>query len=151
MRRSAVPQFSLSDGQIGVECFSPAQWDVSSRQFCFFLRSRLGMPKMGLKLQCGDSRRRVVFAFLGLGFAGHSSQGELDFRIIAAQEKEVALAAFENLVASENPQDAPYGLSGIRKLSPGRLQEPLPDSLKSSMEVETMSGCIIRQESSRQR
>jgi hypothetical protein len=70
------------------------------------------MPKMGLKLQCADSRRKVVFALGGVGFAAQTSQGELDFRIIAAQQKEVTLAAFEKLVASGNPQALAYLVFG---------------------------------------
>jgi len=84
-----------------------------------------------------------IFAFGGVGFVGQTSKGELDFRVIAAQEKEVALAAFEKLVVSGNPQAVAYGLSGIRKLSPSRFQELLPSFESSSIEVETMRGCII--------
>jgi hypothetical protein len=78
-----------------------------------------------------------------VGRAGQTSKGELDFRIIAAQEKEVELAAFEKLVASGNPKAAAYGLSGIRKLRPSRFQELLPDFEKASNVVETMRGCMI--------
>lgn len=84
-----------------------------------------------------------IFAFGGVGFVGQTSKGELDFRVIAVQEKEVALAAFEKLVASGNPQAVAYGLSGIRRLNPDRFKELFPDFEKSSKEVEIMRGCII--------
>ena len=102
-------------------------WTFSRGNSAWSFVRAWGMPKMGLKLQCADSRRRVVFAFGLVGFAGQTSEGELDFRIIAAEEKEVALATFEKLVASGNPQAAAYGLFGIRRLRPSRFQERLPD------------------------
>jgi hypothetical protein len=57
-----------------------------------------------------------VFAFGGVGFAGKTSEGETDFRVIVAQPANVALDALEKLYAVDNPQAKAYALAGIRKL-----------------------------------
>jgi hypothetical protein len=86
------------------------------------------------------------FAFGGTGFAGRTSQGELDFRIIMAQDPGVALASFEKLLATGNPQAKGYALAGIRKLNPNRFRELLRNFRDSQQDVQTMEGCIASHE-----
>lgn len=86
------------------------------------------------------------FAFGGTGVAGRTSQGELDFRIIMAQDPGVALASFEKLLTTGNPQAKGYALAGIRKLNPHRFQELLPSFRDSQQDVQTMEGCIVTRE-----
>jgi hypothetical protein len=86
-----------------------------------------------------------VFAFGGVGFAGVISQGEVDFKTVLSQSSSDALAAFETLYATGNPQAKAYALSGIKKLNPARLKVLLASSAKD--EVKVMRGCIVSHES----
>ena len=87
-----------------------------------------------------------TFAFGGVGYAGKTSQGEIDFRIVLSQPGPVALAAFEKLYADGNPQAKSYALSGIRTLAPGRFKDLLAAAGASTVEVEGMRGCIVTHE-----
>ena len=85
------------------------------------------------------------FAFGGTGFAGVTSKGETDYRLILSRPS--AEADFEKLFAVGNPQGKSYALVGIRALDPSRFKKvsgPLRDSTE---EVVTQSGCIIYHES----
>jgi hypothetical protein len=83
------------------------------------------------------------FAFGGTGFAGKTSDGEKDFRIVFAQGRNVVLRQFEDLFASGNPEAKSYALVAIHALAPDRFRV-LAKSLKgSSVKVVTMSGCIV--------
>ena len=82
------------------------------------------------------------FAFGGVGFAGVTSEGEKDFKIVIAQPAAVALPAFEKLYATGNAEAKLYALSGIRKLDPKRFKEILPSVKDSKEQVITMEGCI---------
>jgi hypothetical protein len=87
-----------------------------------------------------------TFAFGGTGFAGITSKGEIDFKVIMSQPRDVALQALEQLYATGNPQAKSYALAGIRKLDSKRFQE-LRLSLRSSDEkVVTMGGCLISEQ-----
>jgi len=87
--------------------------------------------------------RTQAFAFGGVGFAGITSPGEKDFRIILSQPPAIALASFEKLYATGNAQAQGYALAGIRKLDPKHFAE-LMSSVKDSKErVATMAGCIM--------
>ena len=66
-----------------------------------------------------------TFAFGGTGYAGVTSKGEIDFRLLVSQPPQVALAAFEKLYAAGNPQGKSYALSGFKKLDPRRFKELL--------------------------
>ena len=80
------------------------------------------------------------FAFGGVGYAGVTSPGEKDYRIILARQS--ALADFEKLYSVGNIQAKCYALVGMRTLNPKRFEE-LVSTLRSSKEkVETMAGCI---------
>lgn len=63
-----------------------------------------------------------------------------------AQAPEAALASFEKLLATGNPQAKGYALAGIRKLNPNRFQELLPSFERSHEDVQTMEGCIASHE-----
>ena len=87
-----------------------------------------------------------TFAFGGVGYAGVTSKGEIDFKFILSQPQLTALSAFEKLYATANPQGKSYALSGIKKLNPKRFKELLPSSEASRDEVEVMRGCIVSHE-----
>jgi hypothetical protein len=86
------------------------------------------------------------FAFGGVGYAGVTSKGETDFKIVLAQPKPTALNAIERLYAIGNPQGKAYALSGLKKLAPERFAELVATLAKSTEEVEVMRGCIASHE-----
>lgn len=86
------------------------------------------------------------YAFGGVGFAGVTSKGETDFKLVLNQPKPTALTAFERLYAIGNPQGKSYALSGLKKLAPKRFAELLATLAKSTEEVEVMRGCIVSHE-----
>jgi hypothetical protein len=86
------------------------------------------------------------FAFGGVGIAGVTSKGEIDFKLVLAQPQSIALGAFEKLYATGNPQGKAYALSGLRKLAPQRFKELATALRKSPNEVQVMRGCIISHE-----
>jgi hypothetical protein len=81
------------------------------------------------------------FAFGGIGYAGVTSEGEKDFRLILARR--TALADFERLLSVGNSQAKLYALAGIRKLSPGRFEVLSRPFGGSKEKVMTQSGCIV--------
>jgi hypothetical protein len=86
------------------------------------------------------------FAFGGVGYAGVTSKGEIDFKMILSQPQATALSAFEELYATGNPQGKSYALSGMKKLNPQRFKELLAALGTSTDEVEVMRGCIVSHE-----
>jgi len=91
-----------------------------------------------------------VFAFGAVGFAATTSEGEIDFKIVMSLPKEKAIAAFEKLYGTGNPQAKSYALAGLRKLDRTRFRE-LRTSLRSSdLKVQTESGCVISEQSLRE-
>ena len=86
------------------------------------------------------------FAFGGVGYAGVTSKGETDFKLVLAQPKPTAVNAFERLYAIGNPQGKSYALSGLKKLAPERFAELVATLAKSTEEVEVMRGCIVSRE-----
>jgi quinol monooxygenase YgiN len=88
-----------------------------------------------------------AFAFGGVGRAGVTSKGEIDFRVILSQASSVALAALEKLYANGNPQAKSYALVGLKKLNVKRYKELIVITATSADEVEVMRGCIITHES----
>jgi hypothetical protein len=89
------------------------------------------------------------FAFGGVGYAGVTSKGEVDFKVLLAQPEPTALNAFEKLYATGNPQGKSYALSGIKKLNPKRFKELKESIANSTEEVEVMRGCIVSHEALR--
>jgi len=79
-----------------------------------------------------------VFAFGGVGFAGQTSKGEIDFRLVLSQPSPVALSALEKLYATGNPQARSYALFGIRKIKPSRFKELLTSAEASKDKVDVM-------------
>ncbi|MGD0911303.1 MAG: hypothetical protein ABR928_05365 [Terracidiphilus sp.] len=86
-----------------------------------------------------------VFAFGGIGFAGETSDGEKDFRIIYSQPHDVALKLFEELFKNGNPEAKSYALAGIRQVAPARFATLKQSLAGSSTKVVTMSGCIVEE------
>src|SRR5580698_2550885 len=86
------------------------------------------------------------FAFGGVGYAGVTSEGEADFKVVLAQPTQTALKAFEKLFAIGNPQAKSYALSGLKKLAPQRFRELLATTTNSTKTVEVMRGCILSHE-----
>jgi len=86
------------------------------------------------------------FAFGRVGFAGVTSKGETDFKLVLNQPKPTALTAFERLYAIGNPQGKSYALSGLKKLAPERFAELVATLAKSTEEVAVMRGCIVSHE-----
>jgi hypothetical protein len=80
------------------------------------------------------------FAFGGIGYAGFTSQGERDYKLISARSS--ALADFEKLLSVGNPQAKSYALFGIRAINPVRFKELSRILCESKIEVVTQSGCI---------
>jgi hypothetical protein len=92
----------------------------------------------------------AVFAFGGVGFAGRTSQGEIDFKTIVSLPREQAIASFEQLFEKVDPQAKSYALAGLRKLDVSRF-ETLRMSLQNSpVKVQIMRGCILSRESLQQ-
>ena len=85
------------------------------------------------------------FAFGGIGYAGITSQGEKDYKIILSRQS--ALDDFEKLLVIGNPQAKCYALVGIGALNPKRFQELSPSFRSSKDEVVTQSGCLEWRES----
>jgi len=86
-----------------------------------------------------------VFAFGGVGFAGVTSQGEKDFRVIFDQPPDAALQSFESIYTTGNPEAKSYALAAIHKLDEQRFSDLLA-SLKGSEPVMTMRGCIMEKQ-----
>jgi hypothetical protein len=94
-----------------------------------------------------DASKRIasakVFAFGGIGYAGATSPGEVDFRIITAQPPKVALDTFEKLYLSDNRQTKAYALAGIRKLDKDEFNKPKFLLHSSALKVEIEEGFIV--------
>ncbi len=88
-----------------------------------------------------------IFAFGGVGYAGVTSKGEIDFKFLLSQSAPVALAAFEKLYANGNPQAKSYALAGIKKLNLNKYKELLVIAGTATDKVQVMRGCISFQES----
>ena len=87
-----------------------------------------------------------IFAFGGVGFAGKTSQGEIDFRIIESQPPTVALEEFEKVYATGDAAAKSYALVGIRQLDRERFSELLHSLQGSQQNVLIMQGCIIQKQ-----
>jgi len=86
------------------------------------------------------------FAFGGVGYAGITSKGETDFKLVLAQPKPTALNTFERLWVIGNPQGRSYALSGLKKLAPERFAELTATLGRSTEKVEVMRGCMVSHE-----
>jgi hypothetical protein len=88
-----------------------------------------------------------IFAFGGIGYAGATSQGEKDFRIIVSQPRALALEDFEEIYNHGTPEAKIYALAGIRKLDAQRFKVLLESSQSSQEKVHTEEGCIVQERS----
>ena len=84
------------------------------------------------------------FAFGGVGFAGVTSLGEKDYRLILARPS--ALADFERLFAVGNIQAKCYALAAIHDLDHRKFAELASRLRNSKGQVRVMSGCIVSQQ-----
>jgi hypothetical protein len=84
------------------------------------------------------------FAFGGVGYAGNTSRGEIAYRAVAGSTS--ALQLFSSALTNGNAQTKLYALCGIRQFSPGSFPAHARSVVVSSPEVETMAGCIVRNE-----
>lgn len=84
------------------------------------------------------------FAFGGVGFAGVTSQGEKDYRLILARPS--ALADFEKLFEAGNIQAKCYALIAIHDLDQRKFAELSLPLRQSKDKVKVMSGCIVSQQ-----
>ena len=82
-----------------------------------------------------------VFAFGGVGIAGVTSQGEKDYRVILSGSS--ALAEFETLFATGNPQAKAYALVGILALDVERYEQLSAPLRQASLKVTIQHGCVI--------
>ncbi len=83
-----------------------------------------------------------VFALGGVGFAGRTSTGEINLRVLISQPDAVAFPALERLYATANPEGRAYALAGLKKRNPDRFREILADAEGSTESVVVMLGCI---------
>jgi|HubBroStandDraft_6_1064221.scaffolds.fasta_scaffold167343_2 hypothetical protein len=84
------------------------------------------------------------FAFGGVGFAGVTSPGEKDYRLILARPS--AFADFEKLFAVGNIQAKCYALVAIRDLDHRKFAVLASQLRNSKDQVRVMSGCIVSQQ-----
>lgn len=82
-----------------------------------------------------------LFAFGGVGFAGATSPGEKDYKVILSRPS--AMADFERLYSSGNITAKCYALVAMRRLSLRRFTELAQPLRNSNEKVATMHGCIM--------
>lgn len=86
-----------------------------------------------------------IFAFGGIGYAGMTSPGEKDYRLIFSRTS--AEADFERLFLVGNAQARAYALVGLRALDQKRFTQISQSLRDSPVEVITESGCIVEHQS----
>jgi hypothetical protein len=86
-----------------------------------------------------------VFAFGPVEYAGITSLGEKDYKVILSRPS--AAVDFERLWSTGNPQARSYAMVGIRAINPERLNELSRSLRDSKVNVTTESGCIVSHES----
>lgn len=87
-----------------------------------------------------------IFALGPVGYAGRTSQEEIQFKAIFLLDQRRAEQELERLYSSGNPQAMSYALVGMRRLDPKRYVDMLSASLVSDANVTTMRGCIMEGE-----
>ena len=99
-------------------------------------------PNSVVKNAAERLKRVSYFAFGGVGYAGVTSSGEHDFRILIAQPAEEAGRSFEEVFSAGNGAAKCYALAGLHRLGAPRF-ELLYNQVHSAEEkVPTMEGCI---------
>jgi hypothetical protein len=84
-----------------------------------------------------------MFAFGGVGFAGMTSEGEKDLRVLLSQPAPDALGSLETVYAQGTLAAKGYAVAGIRTLDEKRSKELIKPLESSQQRVLTMHGCII--------
>ena len=107
------------------------------------LFARVALAQDAVSASVKSISKTGVFAFGGVGFAGVTSQGEKDFRVIFDQPPDAALQSFESIYASGNPEAKSYALAAIHKLDERRFTELLASLKNPEERVLTMRGCIM--------
>jgi hypothetical protein len=111
---------------------------------CTLAAAQQSVPAALLQIASVD-----IFAFGGVGFSGKTSTGEAEFKTILKQPPAKALADFESLYATGNPQAKAYALAGIRRLAPARFIGLRRSLAGSNIKVEIEQGCIVSEQSLR--
>lgn len=114
-----------------------------ARQHATGVRCRFGRLDNQTAINSGTIRIRPV------GYAGTTSEGEVDFKLLLSEPQPIALSAFEKLYATGNAQGKLYALAGIKRLNPKQFKELLATAKASQREVIVMRGCIISHEAFR--
>lgn len=86
-----------------------------------------------------------IFALGPIGYAGITSQGEKDYRVVLSRSS--ASADFERLFSLGNPQAKSYALVGLHAVNPNRFKEIASSLHDSKDDVTSESGCIVFHES----
>jgi len=118
---------------------------LASVLLALFCSTALAQDAVSTSVQ--SMMKTSVFAFGGVGFAGKTSQGELDFRVIQSQPSAIALNGFEKIFAGGDTEAKSYALLGIRQLDGKRFKELLQSLQGSQQKVVTMHGCILEKHS----
>ena len=84
-----------------------------------------------------------IFAFGGVGIAGATSEGETQYRVLAALPHKEAIAAFEQVYESGNLPARCYALAGLHHLDPVRFRALLAGAASNHTKVVTMEGCTV--------
>ena len=102
----------------------------------------LSAQQLSPRAQAASERLSKVpmFAMGGVGFAGLTSKGEEDFRLI--MEDPEAAKVFESLYAHGNSPAKAYALLGLHTLNPQRFGTIYASLANSKEDVAVMRGCI---------
>jgi hypothetical protein len=84
----------------------------------------------------------TVSAFVGVGFAGRTSKGEINLRFLVSYPGAIALQALERPYATGDPEGRAYALAGLKKLNPDRFKELLAAAEDSTESVVVMHDCF---------
>lgn len=90
-------------------------------------------------------RKASSFAMGGVGVAGTMSQGERALREVLKQAD--AVARLESMLPQASPAGQLYALLGLRARDRNAYQQALMKYGQGDARVQTMRGCILRQES----
>jgi hypothetical protein len=84
------------------------------------------------------------FAFGGIGYAGLTSEGEVDYHAIAGSTN--ALALFSSVLTNGTAEARLYALCGIRHFAPGKFRASAEPLRSANPKVETIQSCIVHHE-----
>jgi hypothetical protein len=84
-----------------------------------------------------------IFALGPVGYAGATSAGERDYRLLMSNSRERAIQLLNDLYVKGNMQARAYALVGLRKLDLPRFQSLYLALLSSKDAVQVENGCIV--------